>query len=517
MARAPGVHPAAVRSGSGARHRDSRSAQSCCSFSAQTAQSAFTQRSCKRRDRETALPHPSAQCRPPRPSARTAASAAACWPTSTDGRLVAVRGDRHHPPTAAARAASRSGCRSPSTRPTARRSPLWRADRDARFEPTRLGGRARHARREAARDRRRARPRRRRVLHLRPAADRGLLRDQQARQGLSRHEQRRLQLAPVHVLGGRRLHRRVRLRRPAARLRRHRARRLLPAARHEHGRLPPDPVVAHPRPPGRGRVRHLRRPAPRRRRRKGSDLHLPVRPGTDLALLSAMLHVVDRDGLLDDDFIARHTSGWEEARAVAREWPPARAAGGLRRRGRAHRAGGAPLRRRRRGDGAVVDGRQPVDGRHAEEPRADQPLPGDRPDRPARLGPAVADRPAQRDGRARDRRPRAPAARLPQGRRRRATAPRWPQHWGVAVEHDARRRPGCPPSSCSTRSRPARSRPSGSWPRTRSSRCPTASARGPRSSAPSSSSCRIRTTRPRPRRSRTPCCRPPRGRRRRAR
>ena len=59
---------------------------------------------------------------------------------------------------------------------------------------------------------------------------------------------------------------------------------------------------------------------------KGADLHLPVRPGTDLALLSALLHVVDRDGLVDEAFIARHTSGWEEARAVAREWSPARAA-----------------------------------------------------------------------------------------------------------------------------------------------------------------------------------------------
>lgn len=57
-----------------------------------------------------------------------------------------------------------------------------------------------------------------------------------------------------------------------------------------------------------------------------SDLHLPVRPGTDLALLSSLLHVVDRDGLLDERFVARHTSGWEEARAVAREWSPARAA-----------------------------------------------------------------------------------------------------------------------------------------------------------------------------------------------
>lgn len=58
---------------------------------------------------------------------------------------------------------------------------------------------------------------------------------------------------------------------------------------------------------------------------KGSDLHLPVRPGTDLALLSALLHVVDRDSLVDETFVERHTSGWGEARAVAREWSPARA------------------------------------------------------------------------------------------------------------------------------------------------------------------------------------------------
>ena len=59
---------------------------------------------------------------------------------------------------------------------------------------------------------------------------------------------------------------------------------------------------------------------------KGSDLHLPVRPGTDLALLSALLHVIDRDGLTDRAFVERHTSGWEETVAVAREWTPARAA-----------------------------------------------------------------------------------------------------------------------------------------------------------------------------------------------
>ncbi|HUR83934.1 MAG TPA: molybdopterin-dependent oxidoreductase, partial [Solirubrobacteraceae bacterium] len=59
---------------------------------------------------------------------------------------------------------------------------------------------------------------------------------------------------------------------------------------------------------------------------QGADLHLPVRPGSDLALLNAMVHVIERDGLVDRDFVARHTSGWEQCLAVAREWTPESAA-----------------------------------------------------------------------------------------------------------------------------------------------------------------------------------------------
>jgi ferredoxin-nitrate reductase len=65
------------------------------------------------------------------------------------------------------------------------------------------------------------------------------------------------------------------------------------------------------------------RPTPTAR---AADLHLPVRPGTDLALLASMLGVVEAEGLLDREFIAAHTSGFEAAIEVAREWPPARAA-----------------------------------------------------------------------------------------------------------------------------------------------------------------------------------------------
>ncbi|MFL5831144.1 MAG: molybdopterin-dependent oxidoreductase [Solirubrobacteraceae bacterium] len=59
---------------------------------------------------------------------------------------------------------------------------------------------------------------------------------------------------------------------------------------------------------------------------QGADLHLAVRPGTDLALLNAMLHVIVRDGLVDDAFVRARTIGFEEAAAVAAEWTPERAA-----------------------------------------------------------------------------------------------------------------------------------------------------------------------------------------------
>ncbi|HYM55081.1 MAG TPA: molybdopterin-dependent oxidoreductase [Solirubrobacteraceae bacterium] len=59
---------------------------------------------------------------------------------------------------------------------------------------------------------------------------------------------------------------------------------------------------------------------------EAADVHLAVRPGTDLALLNALLHVIHRDGLLDRTFVERHTTGIEDMVAVAAEWTPERAA-----------------------------------------------------------------------------------------------------------------------------------------------------------------------------------------------
>ncbi len=57
-----------------------------------------------------------------------------------------------------------------------------------------------------------------------------------------------------------------------------------------------------------------------------ADLHVPVRPGTDAAFFNGVLHVVAREGWIDDVFIAERTVGWEDVLAVARTYDPARAA-----------------------------------------------------------------------------------------------------------------------------------------------------------------------------------------------
>jgi anaerobic selenocysteine-containing dehydrogenase len=45
---------------------------------------------------------------------------------------------------------------------------------------------------------------------------------------------------------------------------------------------------------------------------RDAGLHLQPFPGTDAALAFAMLHVARRDGLIDDDYLGRHTIGWDE-------------------------------------------------------------------------------------------------------------------------------------------------------------------------------------------------------------
>ena len=53
-----------------------------------------------------------------------------------------------------------------------------------------------------------------------------------------------------------------------------------------------------------------------------ADLHLQPFPGSDAALAFSLLHVLQRDGLFDDAFIAEHTLGAEEVLPLLTNCPP---------------------------------------------------------------------------------------------------------------------------------------------------------------------------------------------------
>lgn len=53
-----------------------------------------------------------------------------------------------------------------------------------------------------------------------------------------------------------------------------------------------------------------------------ADLYLRQRPGTDIALLNGIMHVILREGWHDADFIARRTEGFEELAATVARYTP---------------------------------------------------------------------------------------------------------------------------------------------------------------------------------------------------
>jgi len=58
-----------------------------------------------------------------------------------------------------------------------------------------------------------------------------------------------------------------------------------------------------------------------------ADLWLPLRPGSDAALMLGWLHVILAEELWDRDFVAAHVAGFDALRDRAAEYPPARVAG----------------------------------------------------------------------------------------------------------------------------------------------------------------------------------------------
>lgn len=56
-----------------------------------------------------------------------------------------------------------------------------------------------------------------------------------------------------------------------------------------------------------------------------ADRFLQIRPGTDVALVLGLVHVLERDGLLDQDWLTQRTTGADALFDSARPWNPGRA------------------------------------------------------------------------------------------------------------------------------------------------------------------------------------------------
>ncbi len=54
-----------------------------------------------------------------------------------------------------------------------------------------------------------------------------------------------------------------------------------------------------------------------------ADLFLQVKPGTDLALLNGLLHLLVENGHTDPEFVAAHTEGWEAMESFLADYAPA--------------------------------------------------------------------------------------------------------------------------------------------------------------------------------------------------
>jgi anaerobic selenocysteine-containing dehydrogenase len=57
-----------------------------------------------------------------------------------------------------------------------------------------------------------------------------------------------------------------------------------------------------------------------------ADLHLPLKPRSDLALLNGMIHVVIEHNLVDREYVDRYTTGFEVLKESVREYTPERVA-----------------------------------------------------------------------------------------------------------------------------------------------------------------------------------------------
>src|SRR5581483_1813897 len=57
-----------------------------------------------------------------------------------------------------------------------------------------------------------------------------------------------------------------------------------------------------------------------------ADLHLPIKPRSDLALANGIAHILIRHGLINREYIAQHTNGFDELSRFVDSYTPRRVA-----------------------------------------------------------------------------------------------------------------------------------------------------------------------------------------------
>lgn len=59
---------------------------------------------------------------------------------------------------------------------------------------------------------------------------------------------------------------------------------------------------------------------------KSADIHLKLKPGTNVAFVNGMMHIILAEGLEDKEFLAQRTEGVEEIRALVKDYTPEKVA-----------------------------------------------------------------------------------------------------------------------------------------------------------------------------------------------
>ena len=133
-----------------------------------------------------------------------------------------------------------------------------------------------------------------------------------------------------------------------------------------------------------------------------AGLFLPIKPGTDLALLNGLLHLLVKNGHTDPAFIAAFTEGWEVMPEFLEDYPPDKVAQITGMPEADIRQAAEWIGAGRRVDELLDHGPQPKHPRHLEHQRPVQPAPGHRRHLPAGQRAVFPDRATQCHGRSRN-------------------------------------------------------------------------------------------------------------------